>query len=581
MPTPGQQQILDHMAAGRFEQARALLARLLQKSPDDPDGNAAMCLVLWRLGRGEQALFYGQRAVALAPDNPNFLRNLGSVLVQLGRLDAALEAYDRACALHPAHASAHVGGTDVLLKMVRPLAALRRADQAAAYVDWDVRLLGNRAAAFVQLGRSREAVELFRQGVQRDPDNLILVGGLAGNLQFVHGVPPEEVLRSHQRYGMLLERAFPNPLPPVRPAGPERTLRVGLLSPDLRAHSVGFFAYPFLDLGPGFELICYSTSGVEDAVSAHYRSKATAWRAVSHLDHRALAEQIRADGVDVLVELSGLTEGHRLPTMRLRPAPVQVNAIGYPGTTGMRQIDYRLVDSHTDPPGDADRLAVERLLRLDPCFLCYRPPERAPEPRVEPGAPITFGSFSALTKLDEVTIRLWARVLEASPETRLLYKAFALKDPEVRAATLQRFLDSGVQADRLELMGPLDLPGEHLEQYRRVHVALDTFPYHGTTTTCEALLMGVPVVTLAGATHVSRVGVSLLGNAGLPELIARDEDEFVRIATGLARDPARLSALRTGLRERFLGSVICDAPSMSARLAHALRGIWRDACAST
>lgn len=594
MPTPVQQSIMEQIAAGRLEQARAALVKYLQKSPKDADANAAMNVVLGKLGLPAQAEYYGERAVALAPGNPNFASDLGNTLANLGKPERALEMFERACAIDPRHASAHVGASHALLRMQLPEAARERAEAGIRAVPEEPRLIGNLSTALVQLGRAREAYALLQEGVRRFPGQELLVSALAAIGCYVDGLDPAELLRNAERYGMLLERAFPTPLPPVRAEGAERTLRVGLLSGDFRAHAVGFFVEPWLGLGGegggGFETYCYSTSLVVDFVTKRLRSKATAWREAGALGFEQLAELIRRDRVDILVELSGLTEGHRLPTMRLRPAPVQITAVGYPGTTGVRQIDYRVADSLTDPPGppcESDRWCVEKLLRLDPCFLCYTPPgggaggAGAPAVRTEPaGEAIVFGSFNGLPKLDERALALWGAVLREAPGSRFIYKNLSLRDPLVRERVLERFIAAGVDAARVELLPPTESAASHLEAYHRLDIALDTYPYHGTTTTCDALFMGVPVVTLAGRMHVSRVGVSLLTNAGLPELIAHTDEEFVSIAAGLARDRERLAGLRSGLRERFVASPVCDAGAYSRRLAQSLRGVWREACAA-
>ena len=586
MPTPVQQSILEHIAAGRLEQARAALVKYLQKSPKDPDANAAMNVVLGKLGMPAQAEYYGERAVALAPGNPNFASDLGNTLANLGKPERALEMFQRACAIDPRHASAHVGASHALLRMQLPEAARERAEAGMQLVPEEPRLIGNLSTALVQLGRAREAYTLLQDGVRRFPGQELLVSALAAMGSYVDGLDPEEILRNAERYGMLLERAFPTPLQPVKAEGPEKTLRVGLLSGDFRAHAVGFFVEPWLALGAGFEAYCYSTSLVVDAVTKRLRARATAWREAGALGFEQLAELIRRDRVDILVELSGLTEGHRLPTMRLRPAPVQITAVGYPGTTGVRQIDYRVVDSLTDPaepPYESERWCVEKLLRLDPCFLCYTPPAGgAGAPSVRTGRAaeaIVFGSFNGLPKLDDRALRLWAAVLREVPGSRFVYKNLSLRDPMVRERVLERFVAAGVDAARVELLPPTESSGSHLEAYQRLDIALDTFPYHGTTTTCDALFMGVPVVTLAGRMHVSRVGVSLLTNAGLPELVARSDEEFVSIAAGLARDVDRLARVRAGLRERFVASPVCDSEAYSRRVREALRGVWREACA--
>lgn len=256
-----------------------------------------------------------------------------------------------------------------------------------------------------------------------------------------------------------------------------------------------------------------------------------------------------------------------------------MTAIGYPNTTGLTAIDVRLVDSHTDPSGD-EALATERLLRLDPCFLCYAPPTDAPAPTTPAShAPFTFGSFNAIAKVGDACCALWARALAAVPDARLLLKTKALADDTARAALLDRLARAGISPERVELVPSTATVAEHLALYGRIHVALDSFPYHGTTTTCEALWMGVPVVTRVGDRHAARVGASLLAAVGLEELVANDDDAFAAICARLARDRAALEALRHGLRDRLRTSPLTDADGYRTRFTRAIRALWQERCA--
>jgi predicted O-linked N-acetylglucosamine transferase (SPINDLY family) len=267
----------------------------------------------------------------------------------------------------------------------------------------------------------------------------------------------------------------------------------------------------------------------------------------------------------------------------MRPAPLQVTYCGYPDTTGLSRVDGRVVDSLTDPPGRADELATERLMRLDPCFLCYQPPEDAPAVEAGPagrGEAVTFGSFNALKKTTDFTLRMWARVMAGAPGSRLVVKNVSLRAEPVLADVRERMKRAGLDLSRVELIPGTATIREHLAFYSRVDIGLDTFPYHGTTTTCEALWMGVPVVTLVGDRHVSRVGLSLLTAAGLPELPAQSEEEWVETAVGLACDRARLLELRAGLRERVRGSVLCDQGAMAERFGRVIEGAYRARMAS-
>ena len=264
-----------------------------------------------------------------------------------------------------------------------------------------------------------------------------------------------------------------------------------------------------------------------------------------------------------------------------KPAPIEVTWLGYPNTTGLPAIDYRLTDVRADPPGDADRLHTERLVRIEPSFLCYRAPEQAGEVAPLPARSaghVTFGSFNNFAKLSPGTIALWSRVLTGVPGSRLVLKATQFKDPEARTRAAELFAAAGVGIERLDLVPPLAAAADHLAHYAHVDIALDPTPYNGTATTCEALWMGVPVVTLRGDRHAARVGASILTVAGLERLIAETPDEYVAIAVDLARDLDALAALRAALRQRLRASPLCDGGAFARAIETAYRGMWRAWC---
>jgi protein O-GlcNAc transferase len=583
-------QALAHIQAGRDEQARAVLLRALQHSPRDPDANSMMCALAARMGEHAQSLFYAQRACEAAPGEPNLLDNLANALLATGDAAGALAAYERALQIDRSRLSSRIG---ILDSLSRQHDYARAASLGAAWLAEgfdDPRLIANYTAALTHSGRARESVAVLRGAVSRHPDDQRLASVLCGAMNYAGDLPPADVFAAHSHYGALVQRLYGglNAAPAMpRDADPERPLRLGILSGDLRNHAVGFFVDPLLEQQArgGMQVYCYSTAAAEDGTSARLRSMAAAWRRATGLSIERLATTIRQDRIDVLLELSGHTAGHRLPVFELRPAPLAITYFGYPNTTGLRSIDCRIVDNHTDPDlPEFDALATERLVRLDPCFLCYRPPEGAPEPAPAaprhgaPGGAVTFGSFNALAKLDDLTVDLWAQVLKVAPASRLLIKNHGLASEGVREQIARRFAAKGIDTARLILEGPGSSALDMLAHYRRLDVALDTFPYHGTTTTCEALYMGVPVVTLAGSVCAARVGISLLEAVGMPELIARTPEQYAQIAAGLAGDPARLDAARADLRRRFLASPAADVPGFAARFEALVRGLWRQRC---
>jgi predicted O-linked N-acetylglucosamine transferase (SPINDLY family) len=299
------------------------------------------------------------------------------------------------------------------------------------------------------------------------------------------------------------------------------------------------------------------------------------WHNITGQSDEEVAQRIRSERIDILVDLSGHTSGNRLRVFARKPAPVQVSYLGYANTTGLPVIDYRLTDAHADPPGMTEGLNVEKLWRLPGCAWCFAAPEGAPEVKEREEGPITFGCFNAFAKMNPKIVAMWARLLGQVSGSRLVLKSAGAGAESSRGQVMRQFAELGIAGDRVEMLGWMDKPQRHLETYHRIDVALDTFPYHGTTTTCEALWMGAPVVTLAGRSHVSRVGVSLLSAVGLEELVAGDEEEYVSIAAALASDMGWLAALRAGLRQRMQASALMDAAGFAANVESAYREMWK------
>jgi predicted O-linked N-acetylglucosamine transferase (SPINDLY family) len=360
-------------------------------------------------------------------------------------------------------------------------------------------------------------------------------------------------------------------------------LRIGYVSADFRDHPVGRFLLPLLQRHDSrkFEVFCYSNGPHVDAITKSLQRHAHRWRSIIGQNDDEAAEQIRADRIDLLVDLSGHTSGNRLLVFARKPAPVQVNYLGYPGTTGLTAMDYRLTDRFADPPGLTEPLHVEKLQHLPRTNWCFAPPQDSPPleppPAIRRGC-VTFGSFNNFGKMTGAMFAVWAEILRQVPGSRLLLKAPALRAQGTRQRILGNFAAQGIEANRLDLHDWQPDYASHLALYGEMDIALDTFPYNGTTTTCDALWMGVPVVTLAGQSHVSRVGLSLLSNVRLPETIATTAEEYIRLAVQLAHDPDRLKILRAQLRERLTTSPLMDADGFTRDVEAAYRQIWRIWC---
>ncbi len=568
--------------AGRLDQARAILQRAIQKAPNDPSATNALAIVLHRMGQTTQALFYARKAHAAVPSDPEIAVNLANLLSLSGDTDGAISLYRRVLAGTPLHAGATIGVARTLLYAGR----LSEAEQACrAGLEGSpgrAELVDILVSVMRKQGRMADAVALMRQDAALQERNPAPALRLAHNLNYVAEIEPREVFDAHVRFGRLMDdrhgalmRARRH-----RPDDPDRRIRIGFLSPDLREHSIASFIEPIL-AGldrRSFSVACYFTDSRSDQTTERLRRLCDVWRDSATMSDDVLCRQIETDRTDILIELSGLTAGLRLEVLVRKPAPLQISYLGYPHSMGMSCIDHRIVDSRTDPPGESDSRSVERLVRIDPCFLCYKPPLSAPE--VEPGPqstgrPLTFGSFNALFKWSGSCVDLWARVLAEIPGSRLILKNVDLSLEESRRAASARLHAAGIAPDRFELRSYAPNTREHLAQYRDVDIALDTLPYHGTTTTCEALLMGVPVVTLVGPSHASRVGLSVLANAGFPEWAATTPDGFIATCAALARDAQALGVLRQDLRARLLASTLCDSAAFTSRFGSALRGIWR------
>ncbi|HEY4329521.1 MAG TPA: hypothetical protein VGN88_07285, partial [Phycisphaerae bacterium] len=368
---------------------------------------------------------------------------------------------------------------------------------------------------------------------------------------------------------------------------PERPLKIGFVSPDFREHSVTHFLLPlFENLDKSkFEIACYAGVNRPDEFTSMLAKHVKFFRNALGSQDEDLAKMIQADGIDILFDLSGHTSDHRLRLFAFKPAPVQATFLGYPMTTGAPAtlIDYRIADPIADPEGLTDSHYSEKLWRLPTTMWCYRPPVNIPAQEVapsirNPGAPFTFGSFNNCSKMSSLTFRLWAKVLHATPGSRMVVKASAMADAKTRQIILNRFAKEGIPADRISLVPQLVDLAQHFAYYGNIDVALDTYTYNGTTTTCEALWMNVPVVTMYGPMHIARVGASLLTNVGLPELVTKNEEEFVKVASGFAADKEALSAVRKGLRAKFQNSPVMNGKQFAGDFGAALREMWKIWC---
>lgn len=562
-------------AAGRAEDAVEALRKAVKLRADLPEIHNNLGNVLRACGRPDEAAGCYKQALKLRPLYPEALNNLGVVMQEQGNVDTAIDCFRQAIALDPGTAlvHTHLGAAHAAKGALSDAVAAHR---EALRIDPD--LAGghnNLGIALKDQGLLGEARQAYARALELDPDDAEIHSNLVMCLSYDPAVDGDSLLKGHRDWAARHEK--PSPAVFDRELDPGRVVKVGYVSPDLWTHSVAYFAEPALEHYDRrrFHVTCYADVDRPDATTERLREHADRWHETAGLSDGELYDLIRSDGIDILVDLAGHTGNNRLPVFGRRAAPLQISWIGYPATTGLSQMDYRVTDSWADPAGATDSWHSEKLLRLPEGFLCYAPPQDAPLPARDRGdGPLTFASFNNLSKVTGGVIDMWSTLLQECPGARLLLKSRQLADESVRKRVVRAFQLNGIDEDRLDLRARLAAREHHLALYNEVDVALDTFPYNGTTTTCEALWMGVPVITLAGGLHAGRVGASLLHQLDLTDWIAHSPEEYVSMVLSVAAKPPE----RRILREWVAASSLTDGQGFAGRFDEALRGVWRDYC---
>jgi protein O-GlcNAc transferase len=588
-----------------YARAVPLLQRATHLAPHLGVLHSNLGEALRRLGRKEDALAAFLRAVAANPEIAEVHYNLALTHDQLGQLAPAIAAYEATLERKPSFLPAALGllgalranaeyeraigwyeqnsgdlpdTAELRCAVAAALADVFRIDEAVSHLERALAMEPNSAqvhsdyaAALVERGEIDRALALLRRARELEPENPSHHSKLVYLLPFSDKVEPELILAEARAFG---ERYAPSPKEPFQHADtrePERKLRVGYVSPDFRMHAAASFLLPLFRHHDRdrVHVTCYSNVRRPDAVTAELRSLVDEWRNISTLDDEQAAEMIRQDRIDVLVDLAQHSAGNRLLMFAKKPAPVQVAWLGYPGTTGIPAMDCRLTDPGLDPPELGNGYGTETLVWLPDTFWCYAPPPEAPEvselPALQSGY-VTFGCLNSFKKVSDAALRLWGKVLNEVPRSRLLL----VVPPGVARRRVQRVMaEQGVGGERLELLGPMPRP-EYLRTYRRVDIGLDPIPYGGGTTSLEAVWMGIPVLTLPGGTSVSRAGAAIARNLQLSEFVAGSTSDYAGRAAQLAHNLERLSALRKSLRPRLQSSPLMDAPRFAKDLERLL-----------
>ena len=574
---------------GRPAEAVAAYEKALELKPDFPEVRTNLGNALNDLGRHEAAAASHRAALALRPTLAAAHNGLGLALRDMGRREEAIASYREALALNPNYAEAHnnlgvaskeSGALDEAIASYRAALAIRP-NYPDAYNN-----LGN---ACFELGELEEAIDCYREAMLQKPDyDADLYSNYLMVAQYSPEYAVEDLVGDHRhfgnRFGAPLCARWPTHTGRRLPAGPGRKLKLGFVSGDLREHPVGYFlegVLAHLDRRL-LDVSLYSTVTARDELTDRLVNTGATWRTLVGMSDDAAAAMLQEEGIDILVDLAGHTAHNALLLFARKPAPVQVAWLGYFATTGLEAIDYLIADPHSVFESEADTF-VEKIWTLPETRLCFTPPSDdiavGPLPALRNQA-ITFGCFNNLTKVNAEVVRLWARVLQALPGSCLMLKVRQLDNANIRRATLARFAEHGIAAERLLLRGNSSR-AEYLATYNEIDICLDPFPFTGATTTVEGLWMGVPLITRRGDRLLARQGESILHNLGLTEWIAADDDAYVECAVKHAASPERLAQLRAGLRSALVASPLCDAPRFARHLETAFHGMWQAYCSQT
>ena len=579
MPNPLAERFLDQAAgpikAADYASARPLVAQALQIEPKNLRALSVGANLAALVGKKDLALDLIGQALKLGPDTPLVIYNAAPVFFRCGQPHRARKLWERLDKLVPNsvetlwnlaiyHASQDdAGNTEMYYRKVMEL------DPHHAGLHENLGYWARRS------GRIEEAIALYREAVRRSPREIRQSSNYLYSLHFDPACGPEQIHAEHAAWGRAFEAAVPGAGEYGNDCSPDRRLRIGYVSPNFHRHVIGDNLRPLFRQHDHsqFEIYCYSDTKKPDELTATLRQGADVWRDTSGLSDAELAAQVSRDQIDVLVDLMMHLEGARLEMFARKPAPVQVTWMAYPGTSGLTRMDYRITDPVLDPPGATDHFYTEKSFRLE-SFWCYEPPANGPAVRplpAEKNGYVTFGCLNNFAKVNDASLEMWGEILAAVPNSRLM-----LMPPN--GNTIARVREKlGVAPPRL-----ISLPNasriEYFKYYHRIDLALDSFPYTGHNTTLDGLWMGVPLVTLAGPTVVSRGSLSILSNLGLTDLAVHNKSDYVARAVALAQDRSRLRELRAGLRERLERSVLMDASQFARQAESAYRTMWHKWC---
>lgn len=599
-----------------LDEASQILSKLSIQSSGDAEIWILLGYISGKKNEYERAIECFNKAISIEPGNSKALFNLGVALRDAGKFDDAIVAFKKSLVKNPkntetldclAHAYLGAGHLDKAAEVfnsslkINPNQAENQSNLGSVYqakgelskaeecyreairLNPGINISDNLGSVLVSQGRYEESIDVYRSGLIKQPKNARVFSNLLLTLNYMEDINQTDMFDEHNKWSHVFEDAS-NYLNHESPGHNKEVLHIGYYSPDFREHSVAYFIEPMIENHDREKFITYAyyPSKKEDAVTQRLKECFDTWRDVSDMSASEIAKAIKADNIDIMVDLAGHTANNSLLSFANKPAPVQITYLGYPNTTGLKAVQYRITDNIVDPEGQ-DEYYSEKLCRLPGCFLTYKPDENSPEvsePPVCKNAYITFGSFNNLAKINDSVIETWCNLLKKLPNSRFLIKNPSLTDLKTRETYYKKFSHFGIEDERINLIGHTPTRYEHLSLYSDIDISLDTYPYNGTTTTCEALWMGVPVITLCGVHHAARVGASLLTAANKIEWIAYSEEEYVEKAIKQAENIETLKSTRLKQRDHIKSSPLLNSKAFVVALENEYQKIWQSMCES-
>jgi predicted O-linked N-acetylglucosamine transferase (SPINDLY family) len=567
-----------------YEEAMTLIKQAILSNSAVPTFHNSLGNVFWLQKQLDEALECYQRALSLNPNLVEIYNNVGMIFGEQGKFAEAMACFQRVLAVHPKEVNA-------LYNLGLAFSKQGRLTEAEACYQQVLTLNPNYVEAYSNLGKVckdrgkiAEAIQYYRTALHLQPTYVEAYNNLLYTFNFSPDYDLAMMFAEHQQFNQRYALPLASVIkPPRNHRDSQRRLKLGYISPDFRKHSLTYFVEPVLSHHDHdqFEVFCYYNNLKVDEVTRRLQQYADHWITCAGWSDEVLAERIRQDQIDILVDLMGHTANNRLLVFARKPAPIQVfNTIGYSNTTGLTAMDYRITDGYIDPEGVAEEFSSETLVKMPVSYYCYRPNDDSPPvndlPAIQNGY-LTFGAFNSYAKLTQPTLALWTTVLQAVSGSKLRVMTRELNDPVLRQELYDRFTLFGISPERL-IMGSAPSTEETLKAYHQIDIGLDPFPFCGATTTCQALWMGVPVITLVGKTPAARAGLSILSALGLTEVIAYTSQDYLNIAIRLAGEIEYLQRLRATMRDRMTASPLMDAVGFTRHLESAYRAMWEKWC---